>query len=307
MISKTLNGKEMRIKENIDSMIFDLSGTASIDQVNYEIDDDQTISRQMYEDRILYKHATNTMYDDSDFGSRQFSSHYAGLNDYLGAIMRLMVFSKSIAILDTDAMLKTLNEQDDEIERLQQGLSDEKRNGEEVKRLNELHKKDCESYENKIKELERIIASKNNIINDFGEQVRNLNQELMSYYTDELEESNISASGNVSIEDMITYLNNFKLCLVGGRMELPGKLESMGLHNVIQIDHRRAVSSTPEACDFYCINTAFVSHKLVRNVQSRYPSLVNRMFYYNGTNVENLIKSAYSFVKQWSNESNRDR
>jgi len=75
----------------------------------------------------------------------------------------------------------------------------------------------------------------------------------------------------------------------------------------IQIDHRRAVSSTPEACDFYCINTAFVSHKLVRNVQSRYPSLVNRMFYYNGTNVENLIKSAYSFVKQWSNESNRDR
>ena len=89
-------------------------------------------------------------------------------------------------------------------------------------------------------------------------------------------------------------------------MELPSKLEELGFTNFIQIDHRRAVSSTPVACDFFCINTQFISHKLVKSVQESYQNMTSQMFYYNGTNVDYLIRTAYDFISNWMEGSSNE-
>lgn len=108
----------------------------------------------------------------------------------------------------------------------------------------------------------------------------------------------VLSSEDIPLEDMIDFLNGFKFTMVGGRDELLSKLKEIGWTNVAQISSESA-SNTAMQSDFFCINTRFISHKIVRLVESDYASQRDQMFYYNGTNIQLLVQVCYDFVTAW--------
>jgi hypothetical protein len=86
--------------------------------------------------------------------------------------------------------------------------------------------------------------------------------------------------------------------MIGGRFDLCDKLKGVGLE-VFCIDEESATGSTLPTSDFFVINTKFISHKVVRMVQSQYKNQLDTFLYYNGTNIDNLIRASYDFIYQW--------
>ena len=82
-------------------------------------------------------------------------------------------------------------------------------------------------------------------------------------------------------------------------MDLDIKLKELGLTNIVQVDSERAINGTPTQCDFFCINTAFLAHRLTNMVRERYKDQISQFYYFNGTNVEALLRVSYDFIKGW--------
>lgn len=170
-----------------------------------------------------------------------------------------------------------------------------------IEEYNNLEKVNAKLKESLV-EKDNIINSKNTIIEKLTTELKELNAKISSFYCEEDEEDleDETTDENISIEDMIKELNQFKFCLVGGRMELLSKLEELGWTNTIQIDksNRRKCNLSMPQSDFYVINTAFLSHNLVAQVEKN-EDISDTKIYYNGTNVEKLIKSCYDFLQKY--------
>ena len=142
-----------------------------------------------------------------------------------------------------------------------------------------------------------IINTKNETIDDLVNKNKELNKTLSDIYDDdfEIEEDELQ----VPIEEMVLFLNEFKIVLIGGRWELPAKLNEYGWTNISQLDKDNLCTGVDVAkyADFTVINTRFVSHTIVHKVESVTDS--DTRMSYNGTNPEKLIIAMYDFVKKF--------
>lgn len=274
----------------------------------YTLDDDSKVTRDVYENEILWRRANHVNFAKVNDGLfiRNAETYYVKLIDFYGVafscfadnykfdttvenfhyvskeyvteVVRNELYSKARDKADAEQLKKKYNE--------------------DLEKISEEHKHYCEAYDKKIEELNAIIASKSNIIEQLTSELKETNDSLQGYYSEEDFEETVEESG-VSLEEAIEFLNQFKITMVGGRIDLLQKLTALGLTGVVQVDSANMLNGTPITSDFFCINTKFVSHKTAYNVESRYKEQKSQMFYFNGTNVEALIRACYDFIMKW--------
>ena len=153
----------------------------------------------------------------------------------------------------------------------------------------------------RIKELEYQLSVKSGIIENMTQELKEEKTKNRNIFLEEtVENEDFASEISVSQAEMIDYLNNFRILMIGGRNDLLDKLADMGWTNVDQLtkENTNAVGSKT---DFFCVNTKFVAHRLVCMVESAYPDRRDQMLYYNGTNPDKLIQVCYQFVKNWMN------
>lgn len=270
----------------------------------YILKDGTRVSRQMYEDKKLFLRANGVGIqagiDEVNFGN--FNTYYTSLCS-IADIVTLFIASNEMYCINIDEVKKQVAKLT-AVQTIQSMTSkssksvDTSKYERQIEDLNKAHEKETESYEARIKELEHQLESKSNIITKLSDEVKTLSTEIESYYT-EVDIDETLEDSELSIEEIITYLNDFKICLVGGRMDLDIKLKELGLTNIVQVDSERAINGTPTQCDFFCINTAFLAHRLTNMVRERYKDQISQFYYFNGTNVEALLRVSYDFIKGW--------
>lgn len=264
------------------------------------------VLREAYEHELLLRHANNVSYNN--FKSKNYHRNFMSVNYFenmeqlWGSTYNFMSGDLSKTYLDANQIKEFMNKLDS-VEKLQAQLDSIKADS-KVKLdrvVNEWEKKYSsviDSYEKKIIELEYQLSTKSDFIAKLSNELEVANSKLESVFTEEDLAVEALSSEDISLEDMIDFLNGFKFTMVGGRDELLSKLKEIGWTNVSQISSESA-SNTAMQSDFFCINTRFISHKIVRLVESDYASQRDQMFYYNGTNIQLLVQVCYDFVTAW--------
>lgn len=150
-----------------------------------------------------------------------------------------------------------------------------------------------ETYERQLSSLNSTISQKDSIIRSLREELDLLKSDMFSYYSDESVDEEDEKS-IVPIEDCVSLINEYKIACIGGEYQFLQKLSEYGVVSVNQINATNMVGSF----DFYCLLTKFVSHKLVFAARASF-DMNDRLFYYNGTNIEMFIRAAYKFITEW--------
>lgn len=262
----------------------------------YTCADGSQIQRGLYEDKILFKRAYGVSFNKEDLSCRFVNCYYTGFTDLDHAVSLAFKSSPQVNSTNEQDIMKIKSEWEQESERKlsrQKALYEDK-----IVENNAKKEKELSDLQNKINQLESLLSSKTNIITQLSNEIKGLNQKLESYY-DEEKVIMLSQKQNLSIEDMVTFLNDYTITLVGGRMELNSKLKALGCTGIVQVDRSSNCNGTIGVSDFFCINTRFVSHNLCERIKSRYINQEDCFFYYNGTNPESLIHACYDFVTHW--------
>lgn len=143
---------------------------------------------------------------------------------------------------------------------------------------------------------EHALASKQDIIDKLRAEVDSLNARVRSTFADEdFADENGVVENPVTQEEMLEFVNQFRLVVIGGQDRIKTKLEAAGFTNFYCIDSEHA-SNTLVSGDFFCICAKFVSHKSIYMVESRYPTQLDEFFYFNGTNVNAMLRTCYEFM-----------
>jgi hypothetical protein len=274
----------------------------------YEIVNEKTqeisrVVRDYYEDSVLFSRIHKTNYrKDVEFKKRNLYVNYTDITKFLNAIGFLILCSDSI-VLETQKL-----EQLEEV--VENGKEKEKALQDKISELEQANKKltrtieqgeNKDSYvselEKEIENLKTLLTSKSNIIDELTEETKRLNEyvNIISSDDDDIDEE----KQEVSIEEAVDYLNNFKVMLVGGRTELLGKCNAKGWTNVSQEDNKNRLNNHVSSADFFVINAKFLGHNLVWSFEKNYENFKDTMMYYNGTNVDTLIYTCYNFVKAY--------
>lgn len=264
------------------------------------------VLREAYEHELVFRHANNVY--NNNFKSKNYhrnimSASYFESMEYLwGSTYNFMASDLSETYLDANRLNEFIDKLNS-VEKLQSQLdrmkADSKARLDRV--VNEWEKKHSsviDSYEKKIIELEYQLSAKSDFITKLSNELEVANSKLESVFTEEDLAVEVLSSEDIPLEDMIEFLNGFKFTMVGGRDDLLLKLKEIGWTNVAQISSESASNTTMQS-DFFCINTRFISHKVVRLVESDYASQRDQMFYYNGTNIQLLVQVCYDFVTAW--------
>lgn len=151
-------------------------------------------------------------------------------------------------------------------------------------------------------DAQKTISEKQHIIDELREEVKGLRSKVRSIYSDEVSEDDEERKGvvkEVSTEEMLEFVNQFRLVVVGGFKEMSRKMEELGFTNFFCLDSERASNSTLASGDFFCLCTKFLSHKLAYNVETHYCEQLDQFFYFNGTNVDIFLRTCYEFMKGW--------
>mgnify|MGYP004666836965 CR=1 FL=1 len=160
-----------------------------------------------------------------------------------------------------------------------------------------------EAQAKRIKELEYQLVRKTTMTESLTTELNDMKTRFQNMFLEDTADESLLETDNgltedVSIEDMVDYLNNFRLIMIGGRPDLAVRMKELGWDNFMQLDRENTNMVTGKA-DFFCINTKFTAHKVVRLVESSYSAQKDQIFYYNGTNVIGLLRVCYKFVKNW--------
>lgn len=292
---------------------FDKFGSFIISTGLYVIKGTQTytingreVLREAYEHELILKHANNVYYNN--FKSKNYHrnfmsvSYFENMEQLWGSTYNFMSDDLSKTYLDANQIKEFMNKLDS-VEKLQAQLDSIKADSKTkldrvVDDLNKKHSAVVDSYEKRISELEYQLSAKSDFITKLSNELEVANSKLESVFTEEDLAVEVLSSEDIPLEDMVDFLNDFKFTMVGGRDELLSKLKEIGWTNVTQISSESASNTTMQS-DFFCINTRFISHKIVRLVESDYASQRDQMFYYNGTNIQLLVQVCYDFVTAW--------
>lgn len=264
------------------------------------------VPKQQYENEIVFRKAfgmQRTANYNRD-GHDDTGIHYFSVFELLGFLDRSFNVDTVVdaaesqrLISDTERQIKKLVSEN---ERLTSIAADYKQ-----LKSKETEKSDYQKLladrDKRIKELEYQLSVKSGIIENMIQELKEEKTKNRNIFLEEtVENEDFASEISVSQTEMIDYLNNFRILMIGGRNDLLDKLADMGWTNVDQLtkENTNAVGSKT---DFFCVNTKFVAHRLVCMVESAYPDRRDQMLYYNGTNPDKLIQICYQFVKNWMN------
>ena len=264
------------------------------------------VPKQQYENEIVFRKAfgmQRTANYNRD-GHDDTGIHYFSVFELLGFLDRSFNVDAVVdaaesqrLISDTERQIKKLVSEN---ERLTSIAADYKQ-----LKSKETEKSDYQKLladrDKRIKELEYQLSVKSGIIENMTQELKEEKTKNRNIFLEEtVENEDFASEISVSQTEMIDYLNNFRILMIGGRNDLLDKLADMGWTNVDQLtkENTNAVGSKT---DFFCVNTKFVAHRLVCMVESAYPDRRDQMLYYNGTNPDKLIQVCYQFVKNWMN------
>ena len=264
------------------------------------------VPKQQYENEIVFRKAFG-MQKTANYnrdGHDDTGIHYFSVFELLGFLDRSFnvdtvedAAESQRLISDTERQIKKLVSEN---ERLTSIAADYKQlKSKEAEKSD--YQKLLEDRNKRIKELEYQLSVKSGIIENMTQELKEEKTKNRNIFLEEtVENEDFASEISVSQAEMIDYLNNFRILMIGGRNDLLDKLADMGWTNVDQLtkENTNAVGSKT---DFFCVNTKFVAHRLVCMVESAYPDRRDQMLYYNGTNPDKLIQVCYQFVKNWMN------
>ena len=264
------------------------------------------VPKQQYENEIVLRKAfgmQRTANYNRD-GHDDTGIHYFSVFELLGFLDRSFNVDTVVdaaesqrLISDTERQIKKLVSEN---ERLTSIAADYKQlKSKEAEKSD--YQKLLDDRDKRIKELEYQLSVKSGIIENMTQELKEEKTKNRNIFLEEtVENEDFASEISVSQTEMIDYLNNFRILMIGGRNDLLDKLADMGWTNVDQLtkENTNAVGSKT---DFFCVNTKFVAHRLVCMVESAYPDRRDQMLYYNGTNPDKLIQICYQFVKNWMN------
>lgn len=264
------------------------------------------VPKQQYENEIVFRKAFG-MQKTANYnrdGHDDTGIHYFSVFELLGFLDRSFNVDTVVdaaesqrLISDTERQIKKLISEN---ERLTSIAADYKQLKSKEAEKSE-YQKLLEDRDKRIKELEYQLSVKSGIIENMTQELKEEKTKNRNIFLEEtIEDEDFASEISVSQTEMIDYLNNFRILMIGGRNDLLDKLADMGWTNVDQLtkENTNAVGSKT---DFFCVNTKFVAHRLVCMVESAYPDRRDQMLYYNGTNPDKLIQICYQFVKNWMN------
>lgn len=268
--------------------------------------DGREVLREAYEREILLRYANNV--NRNSFKSKNYHRnissvcYFENTEAIWGSSYNFIPADLTKAYIDANQLRKYMTQLDSVIN-LKEKLKSVEADSETklAKAVDELEKKHSfvvEDYEKKIRDLEYQLSVKTDFIAKLSGELEVANSKLDSVFTEEDLAVEALSSEDITLEDMVDFLNGFKFTMVGGRDELLSKLEEIGWTNVSQISAESSSNTTMQS-DFFCINTRFISHKVVRLVESSYADQKDQMFYYNGTNIQLLVQVCYDFVTAW--------
>lgn len=261
--------------------------------------------RLFFENVILFNKAYDYNINDIDiknFASKDISMNYFTLDSLTQSIGNILYYSKDLYGNATKQLESQINKLEQENNKI---LKENSILKEKIKTLSNNIKdenvEELQSLQSELDQCKELLESKQNIINNLVQKNKELTAYINNIYIEEDIEDEFEE--DISIKEMINYINDFKFTLIGGRMDLVQKLNDIGWTNVIQFDNRNKskLSGNIPISDFYVINTKFNSHKLVEKVESL-DDLTETLIYYNGTNIDKLVYICYQFVKNFFNE-----
>lgn len=264
------------------------------------------VPKQQYENEIVFRKAFG-MQKTANYnrdGHDDTGIHYFSVFELLGFLDRSFNVDTVVdaaesqrLISDTERQIKKLISEN---ERLTSIAADYKQLKSKEAEKSE-YQKLLEDRDKRIKELEYQLSVKSGIIENMTQELKEEKTKNRNIFLEEtIENEDFASEISVSQAEMIDYLNNFRILMIGGRNELLDKLADLGWTNVDQVTKENTNAVTAKA-DFFCVNTKFVAHRLVSMVESAYPDRRDQMLYYNGTNTDKLIQVCYQFVKNWMN------
>ena len=258
------------------------------------------ITKDQYEESVLF----SKKYKINNIINTSVNLHYSNITKFLGGVAEMWYLS-SVTSLINNASKNELDFLNNKILELTAELTTYKNKINIIKQeYEEKQIQEIKQLKQKLLEAQEIIKSKNETINNLVNKNKELNKFIANIYDDDsiIEDTNNITS--LSIEDMIKQLNEFNILLVGGRTELPSKLNELGWNNIKQVDKNNLSTgvSTSNLVDFYIINTKFISHPLYYKIIS----ITNPEYIinFNGTNPQKLVEITYNFITKFFENTN---
>lgn len=165
---------------------------------------------------------------------------------------------------------------------------------------------ELESLKSAKKAADTLVAGKQATIDSLLKEVKELRAKVNNMYDLSGFDEDQVIDDDVSVEDMLKFVNQFRLIIVGGIDSMQRRMEDMGFNNFYIVASKYSNSSTVAFGDFFCICTKFVGHKSVFEVQAQHGDQLDQFFYFNGTNTEMLLRVCYDFMKSWFDNNGRD-
>lgn len=151
------------------------------------------------------------------------------------------------------------------------------------------------------KSYEYSLAKQQNKFDKLSAEYDKLKAQFVSFFNDDsfdnLEDETEEVAP-VSQEEMIDYLKDYRVMVVGGHSSRVQELIDSGL-DIIWLRGQNELNGTPPNCDFILICTQFVSHKVVYAMRKNYRDQADCIAYFNGVNYEAMLSALYTKVKTW--------
>lgn len=257
----------------------------------------QKFVKHYYEEIVLFMRRHNI---DVIQYNMSINMHYSNIYNIFAAVGEMFYLSSTkmmsthekefvAAILELEDMNKKL-------------ISEVERQKKQTQLVEERYKNETndeiESLKKQLEEAQAIIESKNSTIENLVNKNKELNKFVADIYDDD-SEIKYELEEKKSIEEMVKELNDYKIILIGGRFDLPSRLNEYGWMNIKQYDSNNLCTGIDSVnyADFIVINTKFVNHTIVNKVESMTESDIRML--YNGTNPEKLIEAMYDFVMKY--------
>lgn len=271
----------------------------------YTCQDGLKMIKECYEEEFLFRKAFGVSYSNKELTTRRdINMHYFSYDSLTSAMFNIYCITREepINIKELKEELNRLktecNERNSTIKTLNSNicyLKGKLNNG-----IEELKKE----YEEKINNLQYELEKKDTIIENLYNKNDELSSKIQRVY-DETESLGIEDdTEEYCEEDALNIVNKFSFLCVGGREGFSNKIVNKGWNTLTQLSTTSSGLlandiSTNNDFDFVIIATKFVSHALIRAVEAKYQNMHERVIYFNGTNVDLLLKIASKFVSNY--------
>lgn len=271
----------------------------------YTLDSGKKVLQECFEEEFLFRKAYGVAYNEGISNVKKYrdcNMHYFGYTNMVDSCTFYILHSECFSSNSEEVREEIEKVKDDYVKKLKDLDSKVKMLTERLENHNNVNNDNVEVYKKQVEDLQNLLASKQGIIDKLVDKNKSLQRELNSYFDESKVLSELESEDTVSLEEMLNTLNGMSYLLLGGRVGMNKYIEERGLKGVTQIidDVMFAKSNISNTnADFIIICTSFVSHQLVRTMQERYKNQLDTFIYFNGTNVDALIKTIYDFVNAY--------